>query len=47
MNDKEYIDKLRGCIKEVVEWLFDNGFINDIHYDEQGLIDYLNKALTK
>jgi ribosomal protein S8 len=38
-------DKLRELLEEILEWLKNDGFIEDIHYDEQSIIDRIKEVL--
>jgi len=38
-------DKTIELLEEILEWLENDGFIEDIHYDEQSIIDRTKEVL--
>ena len=37
--------QLRVCLEDVLEWMTHGGFISDVHYDDQSIVDSIKDAL--
>ena len=40
-------DKKAELLEEILEWLENGGMIEDIHYDEQSIIDRIEEVLNE
>lgn len=38
-------DNLRETLKDVLEWFTNDGFVNDVHYDDASIIAQIQAAL--